>query len=135
MIDHIGIDVRNFEDAKKFYEQALAPLGITTIVLSMSENAHETPYAGMGKDGKPFFWFGERAGEEETATNSITPIHIAFGTESRAIVDAFYKAAIAAGGKDNGTPGVRPHYHQLYYGAFVLDADGNNIEAVCHDHP
>jgi catechol 2,3-dioxygenase-like lactoylglutathione lyase family enzyme len=117
-LDHIGLTVTDFAAAKAFYGAALKPLGITLLM--------EFPgAAGLGADGKPFFWL--------TGGAKTTPhVHIAFAAESRAKVDAFYKAAIAAGGKDNGPPGIRADYHPNYYGAFVLDADGHNIEAVCH---
>ena len=118
MIDHTGIGVSNIERSKTFYAAALAPLGY--MVLMAFDDA-----AGLGVAPKPDFWIG--------ATKSpIAPTHIAFRADNRARVDAFYRAAIAAGGKDNGAPGLRPHYHQNYYGAFVLDPDGHNIEAVCH---
>ena len=118
MIDHVTATVGDIEQAKSFYSQALAPLGYT---LQM-----EFPgAAGFGaQDGMPDFWIG--AHEERGAA------HIAFSAKDHAAVDAFYEAATAAGAKDNGAPGLRPHYHESYYAAFVHDADGNNIEAVCH---
>jgi catechol 2,3-dioxygenase-like lactoylglutathione lyase family enzyme len=117
MIDHVTMAVTDIESAKQFYGQALQPLGYELIM--------EFPgVAGFGEGGKPDFWVGEREGHK--------PTHIAFAAPDRATVDAFYEAAIAAGGKDNGKPGVREHYHPTYYGAYVHDADGNNIEAVCH---
>ncbi len=82
-------------------------------------------YLGYGEGSKPYFWIGEAGRPTEQ-------LHVAFATDTRAKVDAFYKAAMAAGGRDNGPPGIRAHYHPNYYGAFVLDADGHNIEAVCH---
>jgi catechol 2,3-dioxygenase-like lactoylglutathione lyase family enzyme len=126
ILDHITLPVSDFAAAKAFYERALAPLGITVLL--------EFPGAcGFGRDGKPAFWIGvgplsfwkegQRAG---------TPTHIAFAAPDHATVDAFYAAAIAAGGRDYGAPGPRPQYHPGYYGAFVLDPEGNNIEAVCH---
>ena len=118
MIDHVTANVSNFEQAKRFYEQALAPLGYS--VQMEFEGA-----AGFGAGGGiPDFWIGSRA--ERGAT------HVAFSASDRATVDRFHEAATAAGGKDNGPPGLRPHYHETYYAAFVHDADGNNIEAVCH---
>lgn len=118
MIDHIGITVSNFEKSKTLYEQALAPLGYELVM--------EFPgLAGLGIDGKPDFWINEA--EAVTAQ-----IHIAFRAKNRSQVEEFYKAAISAGGKDNGAPGIREHYHTNYYGAFVLDFDGHNFEAVCH---
>lgn len=118
IIDHIGFAVSDLEKSKAFYSQALAPLGITLIVEVES-------WAGFGKGNRAEFWFGTRAEKP-------CPMHIAFTAESRAQVRAFYEAALAAGGKDNGAPGVREMYHPNYYGAFVLDPDGNNVEAVCH---
>jgi catechol 2,3-dioxygenase-like lactoylglutathione lyase family enzyme len=118
MIDHISLNVRNIEASKKFYAAALAPLGYTLIM--------EFPgVAGLGEGGKPDFWLGAKDEAPQT-------VHIAFVSKDRATVDAFYRAAIEAGGKDNGSPGLRPIYHPNYYGAFVLDPDGHNIEAVCH---
>src|SRR5262245_53407777 len=124
-LDHIGLSVSDFAAAKAFYSAALSPLGITLQMEVAKEAAGGFDAAGFGTAGKPFFWV---AGAGKTTPGA----HIAFGAGSRAEVDAFYKAAIAAGGKDNGAPGIRAHYHPTYYGAFVLDADGNNIEAVCH---
>jgi len=125
MIDHLGIDVSDVERAKRFYREALAPLGIDVAVEVPAEQSTSGAYVGMGTDGQPFFWFG-------AGTRPPSPVHIAFTAHSRAVVDAFYHAALAAGGQDNGPPGLRPHYHATYYGAFVLDPDGHNIEAVCH---
>jgi catechol 2,3-dioxygenase-like lactoylglutathione lyase family enzyme len=117
MIDHVGIFVSVPEKSKAFYQAALAPLGIE-LMMSFGDNH------GFGCDGKPFFWIGTR--------DQIGPTHVAFAVKSRELVDAFYAAAIAAGGKDNGAPGIREMYHPRYYGAFVLDPDGHNVEAVCH---
>lgn len=118
MIDHVTANVTDIEAAKAFYGQALAPLGYT---LQM-----EFPgAAGFGSpEGIPDFWIG--SSPERGAT------HVAFSAKDRATVDAFYEAALAAGGKDNGAPGLRPHYHETYYAAYVHDSDGNNLEAVCH---
>ena len=126
MIDHVGFAVTDAERSKRFYEQALAPLGITPIMSVTPEQTESGGTAhGFGTDGKPFFWVGdnERVGEGT---------HVAFVVESRAKVHAFYEAALAAGGRDNGAPGLRPHYHPNYYAAFVFDPDGANIETVCH---
>ncbi len=120
VLDHIGLTVSDYARAKAFYTQALAPLGITPLMEFGSDAA------GFGRH-KPYFWIA--------AGSATTPIHIAFGASTRAEVDAFYKAALAAGAKDNGAPGVRAHYHPDYYGAFVLDPDGHNVEAVCHAAP
>ena len=118
MLDHVTANVSDFDRAKDFYAKALAPLGY-------SLQADFPGAAGFGTgDGIPDFWIG--SSEERGAT------HVAFSARDRATVDAFYEAATSAGGKDNGAPGLRPHYHETYYAAFVHDADGNNIEAVCH---
>jgi catechol 2,3-dioxygenase-like lactoylglutathione lyase family enzyme len=124
MIDHIGLPVADYERSKAFYTKALAPLGYTLIV-EVRQDEHDSPAAGFGANGKPDFWIGGEGGLNRT-------LHIAMTAMDRATVDAFYRAAMAAGGKDNGAPGLRPHYHPNYYGAFVLDPDRHNIEAVCH---
>jgi catechol 2,3-dioxygenase-like lactoylglutathione lyase family enzyme len=124
-IDHIGLSVADFAAAKKFYLAALAPLRMGLIMEFPPGVAGDFPVAGLGADGKPFFWI--------SGTGKTTPhIHLAFRVESRAQVDAFFAAAIAAGGKDNGAPGIRELYHPNYYGAFILDPEGHNIEAVSH---
>ena len=123
MLDHIGIGVTNYAKAKAFYDLALAPLGMAKIMEVTSAQTGSYDGAGYGGD-RPFFWIG--------AVERAIPVHIAFRAKDRATVDAFYKTALAAGGRDNGAPGLRPHYHANYYGAFVLDPDGHNIEAVCH---
>jgi catechol 2,3-dioxygenase-like lactoylglutathione lyase family enzyme len=119
MIDHIGISVRDLDKSIAFYTAALAPLGYALV---MKYDGHA---AGFGIGGKPDFWIG--AGEPKGA------VHVALAAGGRAQVRDFYAAALAAGGTDNGAPGVRPHYHEHYYGAFVRDPDGHNIEAVCHE--
>jgi catechol 2,3-dioxygenase-like lactoylglutathione lyase family enzyme len=119
MIDHIGIRVSDFERAVAFYTKALAPLGYAPLMTFEK-------MAGFGIAGKPDFWI---SGGEAPKDH----VHVAIVAKGRADVRAFYDAAIAAGGKDNGAPGVRPHYHENYYGAFVMDPDGHNIEAVCHE--
>ena len=124
MIDHIGFSVSDYARAKAFYEKALAPLGYV-LVMEVQQDENDAPAAGFGANGKPDFWIGGEGGLNK-------PIHIAIAAKDRVAVDAFYRAAIAAGGKDNGAPGLRPHYHPNYYGAFVLDPDGHNVEAVCH---
>ncbi|MEO9167455.1 MAG: VOC family protein [Aestuariivirga sp.] len=126
MLDHIGFAVSDYAKAKAFYIAALKPLGIKILMEVTPEMSGGTWHAGFGKEGKSPFWIGD------SKTKSSTGVHVAFTAASRAEVDAFYKAAMAAGGKDNGKPGVRAHYHANYYGAFVFDLDGNNIEAVCH---
>jgi catechol 2,3-dioxygenase-like lactoylglutathione lyase family enzyme len=126
MLDHVGFAVSDAEASKRFYEQALAPLGITLIMSVPPEKTEAGGTAhGFGSDGKPYFWIGdnERTGEGT---------HVAFEADTRAKVDEFYRAALAAGGRDNGGPGLRPHYHPDYYAAFVFDLDGINVEAVCH---
>jgi catechol 2,3-dioxygenase-like lactoylglutathione lyase family enzyme len=125
MIDHIGFPVSDYARTKAFYTQALAPLGYSLIMEVTQEDLPGESAAGFGANGKPDFWIGG-----EGALNK--PVHVAIQANDRATVDAFYKAALAAGGRDNGAPGIRAHYHPNYYGAFVLDPDGHNIEAVCH---
>jgi catechol 2,3-dioxygenase-like lactoylglutathione lyase family enzyme len=133
VIDHIGLPVRDIARATEFYLKALAPLGYGIVMQVSAEETGHGAAVGFGapgpaadfQSGKPSFWIGqgERPGE---------PMHVAFVAPTRAAVDAFYDAAIKAGGRDNGKPGLRPEYHANYYGAFVFDPDGNNAEAVCH---
>ena len=125
-IDHTSLSVSDFEAAKTFYLAALKPLRIDIVKEVPAEVTGSVDVAGLGADGKPFFWLAD-------AGKTTPRVHLAFRAENRAQVDAFYEAAIAAGGVDNGAPGPRPIYHPNYYGAFVLDADGHNIEAVCHN--
>lgn len=125
MIDHTGFPVSDLEGSKRFYSEALAPLGVSLLVEVTPEQTGGGAHAGFGADAKPSFWIGDE-GQPPTS------LHIAFTATSRAMVDAFYAAAIKAGGRDNGPPGLRPYYHPNYYGAFVLDPDGVNVEAVCH---
>lgn len=118
MFDHIGFGVTNLTESKDFFLGALRPLGVAV--------AMEGPYGvGMGQNRKPSLWLHET--KERPAH-----LHLAFVAENRRQVDEFYAAALAAGGKDNGPPGLRPHYHPNYYGAFVIGPDGHNVEAVCH---
>ncbi len=124
MIDHTGLSVSDFAAARAFYDKALAPIGASMLMMVPEEFTGGVKVAGYGRE-RPVFWLHE--GEKQTP-----PIHIAFTADTRAEVDAFYEAAMAAGGTDNGAPGLRPHYHPDYYGAFVHDPDGHNIEAVCH---
>jgi len=124
MLDHLGFPVSDYARSKAFYEEALAPLGYV-LVMEVRQDASDLPAAGFGANGKPNFWIGGEGGLNKS-------IHIAIAAQDRAAVDAFYRAAISAGGKDNGAPGLRPHYHPNYYGAFVFDPDGHNIEAVCN---
>jgi catechol 2,3-dioxygenase-like lactoylglutathione lyase family enzyme len=130
MIDHIGIDVSNYETAKKFYLAALRPLGFELVMEVPREHTGGRGVAGFGVPPKPEFWIS--AGTADAPSAPAGKVHVAFRVESRRIVDAFHRAAIDAGGRDNGAPGIRAHYHSNYYGAFVLDPDGHNIEAVCH---
>ena len=126
MLDHIGFKVSDFERSKAFYVQALAPLGIGIVMEVTPEmTGTDSRHLGFGSERKPFFWIG-------TGETTHGGLHVAFATTSRAAVDAFHAAALAAGGTDNGAPGPRPHYHAHYYGAFARDPDGHNIEAVCH---
>jgi catechol 2,3-dioxygenase-like lactoylglutathione lyase family enzyme len=117
MIDHLGIAVRDINASKAFYRAALGPLGYA-IVMEF-EGA-----VGIGPPGRPQFWVASGA--------PTAPMHLAFEAKTRDAVEAFYKAAIEAGATDNGAPGLRPHYHSNYYGAFVIDLNGHNTEAVCH---
>ena len=126
MIDHTEIVVSDFETSKKFYSAALAPIGIKLILELPASVTGKTDFAGFGELSEAEFWIAQ-------GTPSNPLIHIAFRVSTRSLVDDFYTAAIAAGGRDNGAPGIRPHYHSNYYAAFVLDLDGNNIEAVCHE--
>src|SRR5262245_49473297 len=127
ILDHISLAVSDYAKSKAFYEKALASLGVAPIM-------EFGKACGFGKKGKPDFWIGEGPAsfQKPEQLEPITPTHIAFSASSRAEVDAFYNAAMAAGAKDFGAPGVRPHYHPNYYGAFVLDPDGHDIEAVYH---
>ena len=125
MFDHVGVSVANYKRSKTFYSKALAPLGFSLVLEVSSERSGGKSSAGFGTEGKPRFWIGEGAADKGA-------LHIAFKAKTRKAVEEFYEAAIKAGGKDNGTPGLRPHYHENYYGAFVVDPDGHNIEAVCH---
>ena len=119
VIDHVTLNVRDVEAAKAFYTEALRPLGYS-LALEFLEGA------GYASEGKPDFFLAQR-GEPST------PVHVAFRSHDRKTVDAFYEAALAAGGEDNGPPGIRRVYHEYYYGAYVLDPEGNNIEAVTHE--
>ncbi len=125
VIDHLGLQVTDYARALRFYRQALAPLDLAIIMRVTKEESGGYEGTGFGKDGKPSFWIS--AGDR-----TVPGVHIAFVADNRAAVDRFFEAALAAGGVDNGVPGIRAHYHPNYYGAFVLDPDGHNIEAVCH---
>ncbi len=125
MIDHVGLAVSDYPDSRRFYLAALAPLSIGLVMEVTKEQTGGYAGGGFGAGDKAFFWIG-------TGDRTSGPLHVAFAASTRAQVDAFHRAALSAGGRDNGAPGVRAHYHPDYYGAFVLDPDGNNIEAVCH---
>jgi catechol 2,3-dioxygenase-like lactoylglutathione lyase family enzyme len=124
MLDHITITVSDAGRAKAFYDQALAPLGIAIAMSVSAEESGSVAFMGYGSNDRAYFWVS--GGAPPTGR-----LHVAFAADSRAQVDAFHAAAIAAGGRDNGAPGVRAHYHPDYYGAFVFDPDGHNVEAVC----
>ncbi|HEY5810701.1 MAG TPA: VOC family protein [Povalibacter sp.] len=126
MIDHTGVSVSDFARSKAFYAAALLPLGYRVMMEFTPEQTGRVHVAGFGVPPKPDFWIA--SGEPNKPG-----IHTAFRAANRAEVDAFYKAALAAGGRDNGPPGLRPNYHENYYGAFVFDPDGHNVEAVCHE--
>lgn len=125
MIDHIGIRVSNLQKSKAFYLAAFAPIHYQLLMEFPAVVTGTVDVAGFGEAPKPDFWISEAVG-------AISPVHVAICVSSRTEVDAFYNAALEAGGRDNGAPGLRPHYHPDYYGAFILDPDGHNIEAVCH---
>jgi catechol 2,3-dioxygenase-like lactoylglutathione lyase family enzyme len=118
MLDHVGLVASDFARSKSFFQRALAPLGYSVLM-------EFSGAAGFGAGGKPDFWISQGQAAQR--------VHVAFSASDRSTVDAFHKAAVAAGGRDNGAPGLRTEYHPNYYGAFVYDPDGNNIEAVCHN--
>lgn len=125
MIDHTGINVTDPKKSRAFYEAALAPIGYSVQMEIPKEHTGGIVVLGLGEPAKPDFWITE--GDPKGMQ-----VHVAFTAKSRAQVDAFFKAGLAAGGVDNGAPGLRPHYHPNYYGAFVRDPDGHNIEVVYH---
>lgn len=128
MIDHLGIAVSDYAKSRDFYVRALGPLGYGVIMEFTKEQYPDLKapqIGGLGADGKPDFWV-------HPSSAPTPPTHLAFTAKSRDQVDAFYKAALEAGAKDNGAPGIRAHYHPNYYGAFVIDINGHNLEAVCH---
>jgi len=129
MIDHVGFAVGDAERSRLFYEAALAPLGITLLhTMTPEQTEAGGTVHGFGRDGNAFLWVGDNEAVGEGT-------HIAFTAKAHGEVDSFHAAAIRAGGRDNGAPGLRPHYAPDYYAAFVLDPDGNNIEAVCRRLP
>jgi catechol 2,3-dioxygenase-like lactoylglutathione lyase family enzyme len=119
MLDHVTLGVSNVGRSRAFYDATLSLIGIRRLY------AEGETFAAYGVAPKAFFWIGQKTGP-------ITGVHVAFAVDSRDLVDRFHAAGLAAGGRDNGGPGLRPHYHPNYYGAFILDLDGHNIEAVCH---
>lgn len=128
MIDHLSTYATDFEATRAFYAAALGALGYdcqAEAVMPAGAAGPARRTCAFGPPGKPVFWVIE-------APAPATPRHMAFSAADRAGVDAFHRAALAAGGRDNGAPGLRPQYHPRYYGAFVLDPDGNNVEACCH---
>lgn len=125
MIDHTGLRVSNPTKSRHFYTKALAPIGYEVLMEIPKEHTQGAVVFGMGVKPKADFWVSE-------GSPNLPPLHVAFRAADRKQVDEFHRAAIAAGGKDNGAPGPRPHYHPNYYGAFVLDPDGHNIEVVFH---
>ena len=127
MIDHTGVSATDFAAATQFYDAVFTALNGGLLATIPTAYTNGVAVTGYGRD-RPTFWLSE--GPAQTP-----PVHVAFSAENRAQVDAFYKAGLAAGGRDNGAPGLRPHYHEHYYGAFLRDPDGNNIEAVCHLSP
>jgi catechol 2,3-dioxygenase-like lactoylglutathione lyase family enzyme len=120
MLDHVGINVSDYDRSREFYERALAPLGFSLLMEPIPRTG------GFGSDGKPWFWISQ---ERKPVSENV---HVAFAVQDRATVEAFHSAALEAGGTDNGAPGLREIYHPAYYGAYVLDPDSNNVEVVCH---
>jgi catechol 2,3-dioxygenase-like lactoylglutathione lyase family enzyme len=125
MLDHVGIPVSDFIRSRAFYLSVLRTLGYDLVLEVSSEETGGESHAGFGPSGHPQFWIG-------TGKPVRGRVHFAFSAKNREAVRAFHAAALKAGGRDNGEPGLRPHYHENYYGAFVLDPDGHNIEAVTH---
>lgn len=123
ILDHLTLNVPDIAAARAFLEPTLAPLGIS-VLMAFGDDVPYGPSVAFGKDGHPSFWLSQK-GEAQH------PMHLAFVAETRAAVDAFHAAALAAGGTDNGAPGLREHYQPHYYGAFIHDANGHNFEAVC----
>lgn len=130
MIDHLGFDCSDFPRSRVFYERALAPLGLGIVMEMSAEQSGGYAGCGFGQDGKTELWIGSNTGPGSQPVPG--SLHVAFTAPDRHAVDAFHAAALSAGGRDNGAPGLRRHYHPHYYAAFVLDPDGHNIEAVCH---
>lgn len=124
MLDHIGLSVRDLAASRAFYDRTLAAIGVKVLHTVGVEFTGGSEALGYG-DQRPFFWVSQ-------APEPTGRLHVAFTVASRDLVDAFHAAGLAAGGRDNGAPGLRAHYHPTYYGAFILDPDGHNVEAVCH---
>lgn len=122
MLDHICINVSDYDRSRQFYIHAFSPLGIDVTLEVTAQQTGARPACGFGSDGRVYFWI---------LPGPVAKVHVAFTAQSRRDVDSFYKMALAAGGRDNGPPGTRAHYGPHYYGAFILDPDGHNIEAVC----
>ena len=130
MIDHLTLLVRDYDKSRAFYLAALKPLGYEPVMELSKETFPDLPCdrtCGLGAGGKPDLWL--------RPADAVSPTHVALTAPNRAAVDAFHKAALAAGAEDHGAPGLRPHYHPNYYGAFVIDPEGYNLEVVCHDPP
>jgi catechol 2,3-dioxygenase-like lactoylglutathione lyase family enzyme len=125
MIDHIALQVGDLKKSQHFYDNALAPLGYKRLMEVPQKNGQGVMVFGWGDSIQTDLWISEGLCTEPR-------LHIAFRADNHEQVDEFYRAALAAGGKDNGEPGLRPKYHENYYGAFILDPDDHNIEAVCH---
>lgn len=126
MIDHVGFKVADYARSKAFYQQLLGTLGYSLLMeITPEMTGTDHHHGGFGSQGKPAFWIGD-------GMPSGGGLHVAVIATNRSQVDAFHATGLAAGGRDNGAPGLRPHYHANYYGAFILDPDGHNIEAVCH---
>ncbi|HJU39480.1 MAG TPA: VOC family protein [Tahibacter sp.] len=126
MLDHVGFKVADIDRSRAFYDAALAPLGYGLVMeVTPAMTGDGSTHLGYGANGKPDFWVS-------TGPATRGGLHVAIVAPNRAAVDAFHKAALAAGATDNGAPGLRPHYHEHYYGAFVIDLDGHNLEAVTH---
>ncbi|HMG51118.1 MAG TPA: VOC family protein [Inquilinus sp.] len=126
MLDHVSVGVADLDRSHRFYDAALKPLGYGRIMQFEGVTGYGEPMPARSGH----FWI---ARAEDGKLAAMPGLHVAFGAPDRAAVDAFHAAALAAGGRDNGAPGPRPHYHPDYYGAFVIDPDGHHVEAVCHD--
>lgn len=124
MIDHIGIPVSDYARSRAFYDALLPTIGASRMMEAGPEQTGNGWAADFGRDGTSAFWIGSEG--------PASPVHVAFSVDNRATVDAFHRAGLSAGGRDNGAPGLREIYHPHYYGAFLLDPDGHNVEAVCH---